>query len=72
MNRFLVWLGVCRHRQISWPQGRMIEGRCVVQCFDCGQRLFYDWPQMRIAKRKGYTTSRCVDVTARVEGRVGS
>lgn len=48
MNRLLVWFGFCRHRHISWPQGR--EGQVSVVCLDCTRRMNYDWKTMRIGK----------------------
>lgn len=44
----LTWLFRCRHPRITWPQTTPMHGTRV-SCLDCGERVAYDWSEMRIA-----------------------
>ncbi len=48
LNRFLSYIGFCRHQHIGWPFFDRKERTLTVQCHDCRRRLFYDWDAMRI------------------------
>lgn len=57
MNRLLALLGLCRHKNITFPQtppkrGRRISAASItgkyVVCLDCGSELPYDWEEMRV------------------------
>jgi len=52
LTQLLIALGLCPHRNISWPQSPAKSNgeRATVQCHDCGKTLAYSWSEMRITK----------------------
>ena len=52
LTQLLIALGLCPHRNISWPQSpaKSKGERATVQCHDCHRTLRYDWGTMRVLK----------------------
>ena len=52
LTQLLIALGLCPHRNISWPQSPAKSNgeRATVQCHDCHRVLRYSWQEMHIVK----------------------
>jgi len=51
LDPLLSLFGFCRHRHVTWPQRRRVNGIYVGPpmqvCTECGKTWVYDWEHMR-------------------------